>query len=195
MPPDAERADSRQSTVLDAALGVFSRYGYRKTSMDEVAHAAGISRQGLYLQFANKEELFRRTLEHSLNGQLAAATAALSRAEEGLEPRLVAACDAWCGRFVGSLGSDAADLMCASTALAGTTLADYDARFESALAAAIADSPPNQVCTRAGLGAAQVAAVLHAAARGFKQSCTSREQFIQSMTVAARMCCAPLHRR
>jgi len=194
MPSEAERADSRQLTVLDAAMGVFARYGFRKTSMDEVAHAAGISRQGLYLQFANKEELFRKTLEHSLNSQLAAAIAALSHPEDALEPRLVAACDAWCGRFVGSLGSDAADLMCASTSLAGTTLAHYEARFEAALAGAIADSPPDRVCTRAGLGAGEVARVLHAAARGFKQSCASREEFIQSMTVAARMCCAPLHR-
>lgn len=192
--PEAERTDSRQSSVLDAAIGVFSRYGFRKTSMDQVAHAAGISRQGLYLQFANKEELFRRTLEHSLDSQLAAAAAALSHAEQGLEPRLVAACDAWCGRFVGSLGSDAADLMCASTSLAGATLAHYEARFEAALTGAIADSP-QRTCAGAGLGAAQMARVLHAAARGFKHSCATRQEFIQSMTAAARMCCSSLHRR
>ena len=40
---EAERADSRELAVLDAAVGVFARYGYRKASMDEVARAAGIS--------------------------------------------------------------------------------------------------------------------------------------------------------
>src|ERR1700732_4424455 len=119
-PPEPELADTRQLAVLDAAVGVFARYGYRKASMDEVARAAGVSRQGLYLQFANKEELFRKTLEHSLNNQLNAAVAALAR-QDGLEARIIAACDAWSGRFIGSLGSDAADLMCASTSLAGTT--------------------------------------------------------------------------
>jgi len=64
--------------VLDAAVAVFARFGFRKASMDEVARAAGVSRQGLYLQFANKEELFRKTLEHSLNNQLNAAVAALA---------------------------------------------------------------------------------------------------------------------
>src|SRR4029077_14364341 len=98
--------------------------------MDEVARAAGVSRQGLYLQFANKEELFRKALEQSLISQLNAAIAALSRREDGLERRLIAACDAWSGQFGGTLGSDAADLMCASTSLGGATLARYETEFE-----------------------------------------------------------------
>ena len=79
--------ESRLCAVLDAAVGVFARFGYRKTSMDDVARAAGVSRQGLYLSFANKEELFRRALEHSLSNQLACAITALSRAEDSLESR------------------------------------------------------------------------------------------------------------
>ena len=46
--------DPRRSRLLEAALGVFLRYGYKKTSMDEVARAADLSRQGLYLHFATK---------------------------------------------------------------------------------------------------------------------------------------------
>src|SRR5271170_6275172 len=98
--PASIQFDARQGALLDAAVGVFARYGFRKASMDEVARAAGVSRQGLYLQFANKEELFRKALEHSLSTQLSAANAALSRREDCLEKRLIAACDAWSGRFV-----------------------------------------------------------------------------------------------
>jgi AcrR family transcriptional regulator len=97
--------DSRHCALLDAAVGVFARFGYRKTSMDDVARAAGVSRQGLYLSFANKEELFRRALEHSLSSQLASAMTALSRLDDGLETRLISACKEWSGRFVGSLGA------------------------------------------------------------------------------------------
>jgi AcrR family transcriptional regulator len=189
-----EPIDARQLAVLDAAVAVFARFGYRKASMDEVARAAGVSRQGLYLQFANKEELFRKTLEHSLDNQLNAAVAALAR-QDGLEARLIAACDAWSGRFVGSLGSDAADLMCASTSLAGTTLTHYEAEFELALTRAIADSPLNGFCTTAGLCPADLARTLHATARGLKQSSASREEFVKGMTVAARMFCTPLKQR
>jgi len=192
--PPVEPIDARQLAVLDAAVAVFARFGFRKASMDEVARAAGVSRQGLYLQFANKEELFRKTLEHSLNNQLNAAVAALAR-EDGLEVRIIAACDAWSGRFVGSLGSDAADLMCASTSLAGTTLTHYEAEFELALARAIADSPLNGFCTTAGLSPADLARTLHATARGLKQSSATREEFVKGMTVAARMFCTPLKQR
>src|SRR5258708_19187887 len=109
--------------------------------MDDVARAAGVSRQGLYLSFANKEELFRRALVHSLRSQLAAAIAALSRAEDGLEKRLIAACVDWSGRFVGSLGVDATDLMCASSALAGTTLSGYEAQSQESPAPALRAAP------------------------------------------------------
>src|SRR6202167_5324139 len=135
--PESELAGARQTALLDAAVGVFARYGFRKTSMEEVARAAGVSRQGLYLQFANKEELFRKALEHSLSSQLNAALAALSLRADSLECRIIAACDAWSGRFVGSLGADAAALMCASTALAGSTLTHYESEFQAALASAI----------------------------------------------------------
>jgi AcrR family transcriptional regulator len=193
--PELETADARQLAVLDAAVGVFARYGYRKASMDEVARAAGVSRQGLYLQFVNKEELFRKAVEHSLNSQLNAAVAALSRRQDSLELRLIAACDAWSGRFVGSLGLDAADRMCASTSLAGATLTHYETQFELAVTRAIADSPLDGFCTTAGLCPAELARALHATARGLKQSSASREEFVKSMTVAARMFCAPLNQR
>jgi AcrR family transcriptional regulator len=192
---EVERSDARQAALLDAAVGVFARFGYRKASMDEVARAAGVSRQGLYLQFANKEELFRKALEYSLRGQLNAAVAALTQREDSLEDRLIAACDAWSGRFVGSLGSDAADLMCASTSLAGATLTHYEAQFEKALTRAFADSPLGGFCATAGLCPADLARTLHATARGLKQRCASREEFVKGMAVAARMFCTPLKQR
>ena len=163
--------------------------------MDEVARAAGVSRQALYLQFANKERLFRESVTHSLTNQLAAATSVLACREDSLETRLVAACDAWSGRFVGAFGSDASDLMCASTSLAGATLALYEAQFELALTQAIADSRMAGFCTTADLCPADLARALHATARGLKQSSTSREEFVKGMTVAARMFCAPLQYR
>ncbi len=191
--PDLELADTRRSSLLDAAVGVFARYGFRKASMDEVARAAGVSRQGLYLQFANKEELFREALAHALRSQLNAAIEALSKAQDSLESRLVAACDAWSGRFVGALGSDASDLMCASTSLAGATLADYEAQFERAVTLAIAESRLAGFCSAAGFSPADLARALHATARGLKHSCASRQDFVKGMTVAARMFCAPLN--
>jgi AcrR family transcriptional regulator len=189
---EVDHSDPRRDALLEAAVGVFVRYGFRKTSMDEVARAAGVSRQGLYLQFADKEELFRTCVTFKLTRQLTAAVAALARAQAPLESRLVAACDEWAGRFVGIGGTDAADLMCASTSLAGSTMAHYGMQFEKALADAIASSPLAAFCTDAGFAPENVATALHATARGLKQSSTSRQEFLQALTVAARLFCAPL---
>ncbi len=189
---DTDAADSRREGILDAAVSVFARYGYRKTSMDEVARAAGVSRQGLYLQFADKEALFRKAVEYKLARQLSAALLALSQPQLDLESRLIAACVEWTGHSIGTLGGDAADLMCASTTLAGGTLADYHARFETALASAVADSSLLTFCHASDIAPADVATALHATARGLKHSCQSRSEFVQRITAAARLFCAPL---
>jgi AcrR family transcriptional regulator len=54
-----EKAEPKSASILDAALPVFSRYGFHKTTMVDIARAAGISRASLYLVFKSKEELFR----------------------------------------------------------------------------------------------------------------------------------------
>jgi AcrR family transcriptional regulator len=188
----SERADARQCALLEAAAGVFARFGFRKASMDDIARAANVSRQGLYLSFSNKEELFRRTLEYALKQQLSAATAALARDGETLGARLIAACEAWSGRYVGMLGADSADLMCASTSLAGITLEQYENQFEDALACAIRASPLAGVCGTADVCPVQLARALHATARGLKQSCKTRSEFSGGMSAAVRMLCLPL---
>jgi AcrR family transcriptional regulator len=189
---ESQSAESRRDALLEAAVGVFARYGYRKASMDEVARAAGVSRQGLYLQFSDKEELFRKAVRFKLTRQLSCAVAALGNPSADLQARLIAACDEWAGRYVGISGADAADLMCASTALAGSTLSDFEAQFELALANAVDDSPLRAFCAAGGFTSADVARALHATARGLKHHSKSRQEFVQGMTVATRMFCAPL---
>jgi AcrR family transcriptional regulator len=191
----SEGTDARHDALLDAAVRVFARYGFRKTSMDEVARAAGVSRQGLYLQFIDKEGLFRKAVAFKLGRQLSAAVSALADERAGLAARLVTACDEWAGRYVGAFGGDAADLMCASTSLAGATLAHYEAQFEKALAHAIGISPLTDFCRAAGIAPLDVARVLHATVRGLKHTSKSRQEFVQGMTVAAHMFCAPVARQ
>ena len=45
--------------ILDAAYTLFARYGFKRTSMEDIAAEAGLSRAALYLQFHNKEDIFR----------------------------------------------------------------------------------------------------------------------------------------
>lgn len=49
--------DVRQQ-VLDAATRLFLQYGFKKTTMNDVAQSVGISKGALYLHFASKEAIF-----------------------------------------------------------------------------------------------------------------------------------------
>lgn len=49
---------SKRDDIVMAAVDVFSRYGFRQTSMELLARAAGVSRPALYLHFANKQDVF-----------------------------------------------------------------------------------------------------------------------------------------
>jgi AcrR family transcriptional regulator len=60
-----ERAKDRQRRILDAALSVFSRRGYREASVDEIAAAAETSKGGVYFHFPGKTLLFRALMDLS----------------------------------------------------------------------------------------------------------------------------------
>jgi AcrR family transcriptional regulator len=184
--------DTRRRNLLEAAISVFTRFGFKKTSMDEVARAAGVSRQGLYLHFSTKEELFSAAVEHTLRHSLEAASQRLGDGTLSLDRKLVLAFDEWVGRFVGIMGSGASDLVEASKALVGPMVAELDALFVEAVTRAIRASGLMAAYKASGLSARQLADTLYATARGLKYASATREAFVDGMTVAVRAMCAPL---
>lgn len=65
MPLQQARAQVRQRRILDAALHVFSRRGYRDSSVDEIAGVSGTSKGGVYFHFPNKEAIFLALLNRT----------------------------------------------------------------------------------------------------------------------------------
>ena len=59
MTPETDPSAPRQDAILDAAFRAFSSYGYKRTSMDDIAQGVGISRSALYLHYRNKEDIFQ----------------------------------------------------------------------------------------------------------------------------------------
>jgi AcrR family transcriptional regulator len=75
-------SDERRAALLAAAAEVFARYGYRKASMDDVARAAGLSRQGLYLHYPTKDALFKAAVDPPRSRRAAPPPAPPSRATD-----------------------------------------------------------------------------------------------------------------
>ena len=71
--------DNKRTRILDAAVAKFSAYGVARTSMADIAAAAGMSRPALYQHYSNKEEIFRSMMERVLTGAADRAIAALNR--------------------------------------------------------------------------------------------------------------------
>ncbi|ETA50504.1 TetR/AcrR family transcriptional regulator [Ponticoccus alexandrii] len=55
----APDSGDRRPAICAAAFTVFAQYGFRRTSMEDIARAAGMSRPALYQHFRNKEDLAR----------------------------------------------------------------------------------------------------------------------------------------
>jgi AcrR family transcriptional regulator len=65
--------DPKRARILEGATRVFLAYGFARTTMDDIARAAEVSRPALYLLFRNKTDIYR-----AIAGELIAASQAQS---------------------------------------------------------------------------------------------------------------------
>jgi AcrR family transcriptional regulator len=133
-----------QDRILDAAMRVFRRHGFRRSSIEQAAEEAGLTRQALYHHFPSKEALFRagieRLYEKALVAEAAAARAAAEDADASLADILIAEIGARLGTLFAALeGSPHLDeLFSEHLAQARDLYQTYSARFEAEIAATIA---------------------------------------------------------
>lgn len=60
-----------RSIILDAALEVFSAYGFRGSTIDQIAEKAGMSKPNLLYYFPRKDDIYVTVLEKTLEDWLA----------------------------------------------------------------------------------------------------------------------------
>lgn len=58
-----EENQARRARILDTAAALFTRYGYDKTTIDDIARDTGISKGAVYLHFKSKVEIFEKLME------------------------------------------------------------------------------------------------------------------------------------
>ena len=89
----SKRTD-RRAGIVWAAVDVFLRYGYARTTMGDIATAAGVSRPTLYDAFPGKEEVFTAAVE-ALDAQSYAEMHAALPRHRSLEAKLRYVCKKW----------------------------------------------------------------------------------------------------
>jgi AcrR family transcriptional regulator len=187
----AEPNTARRESILQAAIDVFLRYGYKKTSMDDLARAAGLSRQGVYLHFATKDALFKEVVVYMADQSRATTRAALARHDLAIEDRLL-------GAFVAlkshSDGSDLSqehmtELFATATQLVGPVIDELEQALIVDLTHVLQSSGVAAKWKDAGLTAQDLAQHLYAASHGIKHYVKTAAHYREHMRVAIRLVC------
>ncbi len=59
--------EDTKDKIVNVATKLFSRFGFHKTSMDEIAKIARKAKGSLYYHFSSKEELFKEVVSNEIN--------------------------------------------------------------------------------------------------------------------------------
>jgi AcrR family transcriptional regulator len=176
---------NRQSEILDRAAELFIRHGFRKTSMDDVARAAEMSRQGVYFHYPTKEALFEATLGRLVERALLACREALS--DEGLELH-----DRVLNAFVAMIGSTeleaTSELLEAAQARSMNTVASVDTEIVAELAEAIALSPAAAPWLDRGVSPQDLGQLLMNTSYGLKYQRVSFDDYRTQMQKTISIC-------
>ena len=162
---------SRPEQIADAARTLFARYGYRRTSMDDIAREAGVAKATLYLHFSGKEDVFRTMMARTR--RIVEARFAEAEAKQGpFRDRLAAMLDAYYGTISSLFGNAEhwAELHAASTALDAAGAEALEAAYQDRITRLLAEAEARGEAdlARSGLDVRTFAATLVQAARGAK---------------------------
>lgn len=160
-------SDERLEQILDAAYLCFTRHGVRRTTMDDIAREAGISRSAVYQYVRNKEDAYQRLAARLFDTALAQARQDAAQGSD-LAGRLTAALAAKLGltvRLWRDSPAHAAELIGDNARLYADLDAAYTAAMRDLLAGIIAAARPEAE-------AVELAELLLALTRGLEADLT-----------------------
>lgn len=137
---------------LDPIVATFARYGFRKTSMEDVARALGVSRQALYNRFGSKAALAEWATQATIDASLAEALASINQPAQTLVERMLGALDAWVGQHIDALQKSphGAEVVPMVQRNPGEASRAAERKLVAAMAEAIRLSGPGSAVSRAG---------------------------------------------
>jgi AcrR family transcriptional regulator len=187
--PKAGSGD-KPSLILDAALSLFRQYGYRRTSMEDIAQAANVAKGTLYIYFKSKDELFE-ALARRLAAQIDADIEAAMARDISFEEKVLAVLDAKLGfvyRWVLS-SPHAAELTDPTSRLPDDVFGPVDRNFRAAFAQLFKDSARAGEIDLKGAGLTPETAVdtLVAAAHGAEKGAQDEDDFHQRLVRIGRL--------
>ena len=198
MSPPRGDAETRRAAILDAALRVFGQYGYRRTTMDDIAREAGIAKGTIYLSFASKEEVFQALSRRLAQRMLAGAETARHRPGT-TAGKLTAMHTAWFGTYAETIrrSPHAAELLDAKHRLSAGLVTDAGRRYQRLVRDVLAEAAATGELDldTAGLTADTAAELMIASARGLESIAASPAAYRRHLDALVRVMIAGLSRK
>ena len=178
----------QREAILKAATATFLRYGFKKTSMDDVARAAGVSRQGLYLYFDTKDLLFREALQYLVSHMISTARSVAEDGNLSLRDRLLGVFEAVHGSaFQSASPEHAFELLQSAQSADGALLVQLDRDLMGIVAALLAEAGAADRWEEAGVTVAELSEQLLMSAKGIKASVDTLTAYREKMATAIRI--------
>ena len=86
-PPQQERSRRKRAALLQSALALFAERGYEETSIEEIAHQAGVAVGGFYTYFASKRQILLVLMDRLIQEAAAVANTVEINSASGEEIR------------------------------------------------------------------------------------------------------------
>jgi AcrR family transcriptional regulator len=161
--------DEKVEKILEAAKKIFSRFGFKRATMGEIAEAVNMSRPALYLVFPSKEEILKAVISAECQASLNELQQNLPTIESEKE-KLMFAFEVWSVRPFEMVQSfpDTRDLLESSYVVAGEVVTKAFAEFEKI----VEDILEPLITSRSNptLSSKQLAHILTSAIHGFKNA-------------------------
>lgn len=173
--------ETKKKAILKASFATFLQYGFRRTSMEDIASSLGISRAALYLHFKNKQEIFRSLSQQLQDEGLNSAQIALNQ-KNSLEQRLIEAFEnRYLVEFFDSIYSSAhgEEIIDTNNSIAADISLAAQTKFQEMLMESLQEAEATEKISlqKAGLKISEAVELLMLAANGLKTPPPSADIF------------------
>lgn len=184
----------RRKHILESAVRTFTTYGFRRTTMADIAEAAGLSRPALYLVFKNKGDIFRAGFSAMIEDLLLSMQAMLDDTgplDERITNSIVVGIIV---PFRAMLDTPhGAELFDAKQDHAEDLAEDWFQRIESMIAAAVDRSVASgQLSPPAGIGSGEIAHLLVSGIEGIKMRLMATPAAEAELRLLVRLVISPM---
>lgn len=176
---------NHHQTVLTSALPLFLRFGYRKTSMEDIAKASGFSRQSIYSWYPNKKKLFIAVVKATFTESKKAYLDILNDPTLDVQTKLVDAFACYTGFILDSEASMASmdELVNVSLSFIPETVEQFEKDFLEQIASYLLHQNGHDPMVQT--------TILNAVSRGLKYSVVSTEEYKRTMSAAIELLIHP----